>query len=52
MNKPNNKRKKESQTKIKKIFVQLLQNKEINEISVTEICKKPASIVQPSTRTI
>ena len=40
MNKPNNKRKKESQTKIKKIFIQLLQNKEINEISVTEICKK------------
>lgn len=40
MNKPNNKRKKESQTKIKKIFIQLLQSKEINEISVTEICEK------------
>ena len=40
MNKPNNKRKKESQAKIKKIFVQLLQSKEINEISVTEICEK------------
>lgn len=40
MNTPNNKRKKESQKKIQKVFVQLIQTKEINQISVTEICKK------------
>ncbi len=40
MNKPNNKRKKESQEKIEKIFVELIQEKELNEISVTDICKK------------
>lgn len=40
MNKPNNKRKKESQEKIEKIFVQLIQTKEMNEISITDICKK------------
>lgn len=40
MNTPNNKRKKESQEKIEKVFVQLIQGKEINEISVTDICKK------------
>lgn len=39
MNKPNNKRKKESREKIEKVFVQLIQEKEINEISVTDICK-------------
>lgn len=39
MNKPNNKRKKQSQEKIEKVFVQLIQEKEINEISVTDICK-------------
>ena len=39
MNMPNNKRKKESQKKIEKIFIELIQNKEINEISVTEIVK-------------
>lgn len=40
MNTPNNKRKKESREKIEKVFVELIQNKEINEISVTDICKK------------
>ena len=39
MNKANNKRKKESQTKIEKIFVELIQDKEINEITITQICK-------------
>lgn len=39
MNTENNKRKKESVSKIKKAFVELLQSKEIKEISVTEICK-------------
>ncbi len=40
MNTPNNKRKRESREKIEKVFVDFLQNKEINEISVTDICKK------------
>ena len=39
MNIPNNKRRRESQEKIEKIFIQLLQTKEINEISVSDICK-------------
>lgn len=39
MNTINNKRKRESQEKIEKVFTQLLQTKEINEISVTDICK-------------
>lgn len=39
MNKPNNKRKKESQERIEKIFIQLIQRKEINEITITDICK-------------
>ena len=40
MNTLNNKRKKESILKIKKVFLELIQTKEINEISVTDICKK------------
>ncbi|QSH95578.1 TetR/AcrR family transcriptional regulator [Treponema phagedenis] len=40
MNIKNNKRKRASIEKIEKIFAQLLQKKEINKISVTEICKK------------
>lgn len=40
MNTPNNRRKKESQEKIEKTFVELIQAKEIHEISVTDICKK------------
>lgn len=39
MNTPNNKRKKESQLKIEKAFVELIQTKDINKISVTDICK-------------
>ena len=40
MNTPNNKRKRESKQKIEKVFIQLLQTKKLNEISVTEICKE------------
>lgn len=40
MNTPNNKRKRESQKKIEKAFVEFIQSKEISEISVTDICKK------------
>ena len=40
MNISNNKRKKESQEKIEKIFIEMVQTKEINQISVTDICKK------------
>ncbi len=39
MNTVNNKRKQESVTKIKKAFIELLQTKEIKDISVTDICK-------------
>lgn len=39
MNTQNNKRRRESQEKIEKVFVQLLRKKEINNISVTDICK-------------
>ena len=40
MNTPNNKRKKESKAKIEKVFVNLIQSKEISEITVTDICKE------------
>lgn len=40
MNTPNNKRRKTSQEKIEKVFVNLIQTKRLNEISVTDICKK------------
>lgn len=40
MNTPNNKRRKESQEKIERIFVELIQEKNLNEISLTDICKK------------
>lgn len=40
MNTPNNRRRKESQEKIERIFVELIQEKNLNEISVTDICKK------------
>lgn len=39
MNTPNNKRKKESMERIEKVFIELLQTKELNEISVSDICK-------------
>lgn len=40
MNTPNNKRRKSSQDKIERAFIHFLQTKEINEISVTDICKE------------
>lgn len=40
MNTKNNRRRRESVKKIEKSFIELLQKKEINEISVKEICKK------------
>ena len=40
MNTPNNKRKKESIERIEKIFIELLQTKALNEISVSDICKR------------
>lgn len=39
MNTPNNKRKKDSQEKIEKTFLQLIQKKNVSEISVSTICK-------------
>lgn len=39
MNVKNNKRRKESMEKIEKVFINLLQTKEIQEISVSDICK-------------
>ena len=38
MNKPNNKRKKDSQERIEKVFLQLIQKKEVTDITVTQIC--------------
>ena len=40
MNTPNNKRKRESIEKIEKVFLDLLQVKECNQITVSELCKK------------
>lgn len=40
MNTPNNKRKRESVERIENVFIDLLQNKELNKISVSDICKK------------
>lgn len=39
MNTPNNKRKKASQEKIEKTFLQLIQRKNIDEISISTICE-------------
>lgn len=39
MNTPNNKRRKDSQEKIEKVFIQLIQKKNISEISVSTICE-------------
>ena len=39
MNTPNNKRKRDSQEKIEKTFLQLIQRKNIDEISVSTICE-------------
>ena len=40
MNTPNNRRKKASIDRIEKVFIKLLQEKEIDKISVSDICKK------------
>lgn len=40
MNVSNNKRRKDSQEKIERVFVQLIQRKNIGEISVSTICEK------------
>ncbi len=40
MNVKNNKRKRDSMEKIEKAFVEMLQTKEISQISVTDICKE------------
>lgn len=40
MNTPNNKRKRQSIERIEKVFIDLLQSKELNQISVSDICKK------------
>ena len=39
MNTPNNRRRRESRKRIEAAFMQLIQNRELNEISVTEICQ-------------
>ena len=38
MNTPNNKRRKETRDKISKVFINLIQTKDISEITVTDIC--------------
>ena len=40
MNTPNSKRKRESMERIEKVFIQLLQGKELDEISVSDLCKR------------
>ena len=40
MNTPNNKRRKESRKTIEKVFVELLQSRDLNKISVSDICKQ------------
>ena len=39
MNTKNNKRRRESIEKIERVFVELLQTKELNEITVSDVCK-------------
>lgn len=39
MNTPNNRRRRESRKRIEEAFIQLIQQKELNEISVTEVCQ-------------
>ena len=40
MNTKNNRRRRESVEKIEKAFIEMLQYKELNEITVSNICKK------------
>ena len=38
MNKPNNKRKRDSQEKIEKAFIELIQTRNVEEVTITDIC--------------
>lgn len=40
MNTPNNKRKKESRRKMETVFIELLQDRNLEQISVTDLCKQ------------
>lgn len=40
MNTPNNRRRKESREKIEKVFVELLQTRDLSQIRVSDICKQ------------
>ena len=40
MNTPNNKRKKESRRKMETVFIELLQDRDLEQISVTDLCKQ------------
>ncbi len=40
MNVKNNKRRQQSREKIEKVFIELLQNKKITQITVSDICKR------------
>ena len=40
MNIKNNRRRRESIERIEKVFIELLQTKELHEISVSDICKR------------
>lgn len=40
MNTPNNKRRRETIEKIERVFVELLQSRELEQISISDICKK------------
>lgn len=40
MNTANNRRRRESVERIEKVFIDMLQTKELNEISVSDICKR------------
>lgn len=40
MNTPNNKRRKESQNRMERAFIRLLQNQELEQLSVTAICRE------------
>ena len=38
MNKPNNRRRRDSQDKIEKAFIELIQSRNVEEVTVTDIC--------------
>lgn len=39
MNTPNNRRRRESKQKMESVFIEMLKKREVNQISVTDICK-------------